>query len=219
MHNIDHALLAMFSDHSRQAHYETGDMVIRAGDMPSGVYLITNGWVKVYCLSGDGEPNIMMSLGAGDIFPLMWAISGRLRDVSFKAMEHTTTLRISRERFVQGLRNDPKVAEALLSKLADYLWGMCDELENLSYRSARERVAFRLLSLAERFGQSQPQTGKTALSLKVPNEYIARSSNMTRETTSREISWLAKKNVIEHQGSHIIIHDLSELKRLSGKNT
>ncbi len=209
-------LSQIFIGHSREGLYERGDTIIRAGDTPSGVYLITGGWVKVYNLCENGEPNIIISLSAGDILPLEWAISGALRDTSFTAMETTKVMRVSREWFMQNLLADPRISEAILLKLVSYLCRLGDELENLPYRSARERVAFRLISLAQHFGRTDSE--QEALELRVPNEYIARSSNMTRETASREISWLARKNIIRHQGGQIVINDLSALEKEAGKS-
>lgn len=216
MNRADDSLARLFTDHSRRLTYERGDTIIRAGDTPSGVYLLTDGWVKVYSLCRNGEPNIIMGLTAGDIFPLTWAIAGSLRDISFAALDDTRVLRVSREHFLQALRTDTRVSEAVLSKLVDYFHRMSDELEGLPYRSARERVAFRLISLASDFGKAR--SDKVRLELRIPNEYIARSSNMTRETASREISWLARKQIIQHRNGHIIINDLAALEKEAGKS-
>ena len=216
MERTDTTLIRLFNEHGRKLLYERGDTIIRAGDTPSGVYLITDGWVKVYSLCENGEPNIIMSLGEADIFPLDWAIGGSLRDVSFTALETTSVLRAPRDWFLQNLKSDRKVCESVLLKSLDYLGRMSEELECLPYRSARERVAFRLVSLARHF--SKPASGRAALELRVPNEYIARSSNMTRETASREISWLARKHIIEHRNGHIIINNLPALEKEAGKS-
>jgi CRP/FNR family transcriptional regulator, cyclic AMP receptor protein len=210
MSGNSHALLSEIFKDGKQLLYERGDTIIRAGDTPSGVYLITEGWVKVYCLCDDGEVNIISSLARADIFPLEWAISGTLHDVTFAALDTTSVIRIPRERFTRILGEDPRVAQAMSRTLADYYFRLSNELENLPYRSARERVVFRLLSLAERFGDARAQ--EVVIKLRVPNEYIARSSNMTRETASREISRLHHKGLIEHKHGYIIIKNLAALR-------
>ena len=146
------SILAQLFEEGRYFLYERGDVIIRTGDTPSGLYLITTGWVKVYSLCEDGEVNIIMSLGAGDIFPMDWIVTGRLYDVTFAAVETTTLQRIPKETFMRALKTRPAVGVALSLKLTSYLHLLSHELENLSYHSARERVAFRLVSLAECFG-------------------------------------------------------------------
>lgn len=206
----------LFTDNSRRQVYERGDVIIRAGDTPSGVYLITDGWVEVYNLCHDGEQNIIMSLRDGDIFPLEWIIADILHEVNFAALETTSVLRMSKDYFRRKLQANPWVAQAALLKLCHYFLQLSSELEHLPYRSARERVAFRLVSLAKYFGVTN--SDQVMLKLPIPNEFIARSSNMTRETASREISWLTRKGYIERQNGCIVIKNLPALRREIGKS-
>lgn len=197
-------------ENSRKLLYNRGDTILRAGDIPSGVYFITSGWVKAYSLCNDGETNIIMSLGPGDIFPLSWALSESLRDVTFAALDTTTVLRASRGTFVERVAKDERISKALSLSLIDRLLQLENELDNLHYRSARERVVFRLLTLAESFGQRKGN--QVILNMRVPNDYIARSSNMTRETASREMSRLTRKGLIRYIKGFMVIVSEEALK-------
>lgn len=217
MEQTSTTLSRLFTDHGLRVAYERGDTVIRAGDIPSGVYMITDGWIKAYTLCGNGETNIVMGLVAGDIFPLEWAVSGDLRDVSFTALDASKVLRIPRERFARSLRSDPRISEAVLLRLAGHAHRLSDELVNMAYHSARERVASRMLALAGDFGRTEAGSKRIILDMRVPNEYIARSSNMTRETASREISRLARKKIIRHHDGRLIIDDPAALAKEAGR--
>jgi CRP-like cAMP-binding protein len=214
MQKADTTLARLFES-SRYFLYGRGDTIIRAGDIPSGAYLITSGWVKVYALCEDGETNIIMNLHDGDVFPLDWAVTGHLHDVTFAALEPTTVQRIPKEAFTRALKRDPEFAAAASHKLASYLERVSHELEHLSYHSARERVAFRLVCLSEHFGEQRD--GGISIRVKVSNEYVARSTNMTRETASREMSRLGRKGIIRHVDGYILITDASALKGEVGK--
>jgi CRP-like cAMP-binding protein len=214
MEKADNILAQLFEE-SRYLLYERGDTIIRFGDTPSGLYLITTGWVKVYSLCEDGEINIIMNLGAGDIFPLDWTVTGLLHEVTYAALEATTVQRMHKEKFVRALRNNPSVSGALSYKLVSYLLRLSYELENLPYRSARERVAFRLVSLADYFGSKDGN--QVLVRAHVSSEYVARSSNMTRETASREMSRLTKKGLIKNSNGYLLIKDLAALKSEVGK--
>jgi CRP-like cAMP-binding protein len=209
-------LIHLFTENGRRLMYERGDVIIRAGDTPSGVYLITDGWAQVYTTCYDGEPNIIMSLRTGDIFPLEWIVSGLLHEVNFSAMTTTVVARLPRDYFLGKLKTDGLVMQAVLKRMNSYFCQLSSELEHLPFHSARERVAFRLLSLARYFGSTG--SDYVTLTLPIPNEFIARSSNMTRETASREISWLARKGFIERQNGHIVIKNLPALKREAGRS-
>lgn len=209
------ALTRLFKD-GRQFNYQRGDTIIRAGDIPSGVYFIVSGWVKVYSLCDDGESNIIMSLRRGEVFPLAWAVTGISRDVNFCALEATSVLRLPREQFIQAMQADRTVSRTILLALARCFFSLSDELENLNYHSARERVIFRLVCLADCFGQLSG--GRITINHHIPNEYIARSTNMTRETASREIGRLTQKKLILNVNGRIVIPDLAALKNEAGKN-
>lgn len=215
MGKTEEILTELFAKHSRQLMYDSGDVIIRAGDMPSGVYLITEGWIQVYAICHDGEPNITMSMWPGDIFPLEWIVSGKLHEVNFAALTTTTVLRVPKDYFLNNLKTNPRISQAVLCKFSHYFCQLSNELEHQPYHSARERVAFRLVSLAQYFGAAKPD--RADLVLPIPNEFIARSSNMTRETASREISWLTRKGFIKRQNAHIVIKDLPALEREAGR--
>ena len=208
------ALTELFTS-GREFTYERGDTIIRAGDVPSGVYFIVSGWIKVYTLCNDGEANIVMSLRPGDVFPLAWTVTGIAHDVSFSALETSCVRRISREDFLQALKTSRTLSQSMLLIFAQYFFRLTYELENLHYRSARERVAFRLIVLAEQLGQRNGR--QITINVRIPNEFIARSTNMTRETASREISRLNQKKLIITTDGHIIIPDLAALEREAGR--
>lgn len=214
MNNID-TLPQLFANNGRQLMYDRGDIIIRAGDTPSGAYLITQGWAQVYTLCHDGEPNIVMSMRAGDIFPLEWIVSGVLHEVNFAALSTVTVLRTPKDYFLRNMTTNPNIAQAVLRKMSHYLCQLSSELEHQPYHSARERVAFRLVSLAQYFGAAGAD--RVNLTLSIPNEFIARSSNMTRETASREISWLTRKGFVERQNGQIVIKNMPALEREAGK--
>lgn len=213
MHLLGSKLRDLFTT-GREFVYERDDIIIRSGDTPSGVYFITKGWVKAYSLCRDGEQNIFATLYEGEAFPVAWAVTGQLRDVNFAAVDTVEVWRISHEEFIAGIAKDAEMAQAALQSLGQTFFSMVSELDNLFYHCARERVVYRLFSVASRFGH---RSGKrVVIKKRIPNEYIARSTNMTRETASREMSRLVRKQLIEHDRDHLVIADINLLKREIG---
>ncbi len=206
----DQPNLAKPFEQSRRLLYQRDDIIVRAGDMPSGVYYIVSGSVKVYSLCKDGEPNILMTLNPGEIFPVAWAVSGITRDVGFAALDTTELRRVPREQFIGAIQADAAIMQATLQVLAGHFFALTSEIDNLQYRSAREKVVFRLLFLASRFGRCQGNSATIAM--RVTNDYIARSTNMTRETASRELSRLNRKQLIRTTNGQITIPDLLRLR-------
>lgn len=202
-------LIQLFED-GRPLVYQKDDVIIRPGDVPSGIYYIVSGGVKVYSLCKSGEPNIIMTLCPGEIFPIAWAVSGVARDIGFDALDTTETKRIPRATFLEAIRSNTAIMHDAMQSLAHHFFMLTGEIDNLQYRSAREKVVYRLLFLASHFGQYED--GLTTISLRVTNDYIAHSTNMTRETASRELSRLNRKQLIRTQQGKIVIPDLLQLR-------
>ncbi len=202
------SLAALFQN-GRKLTYEKDEIIIRAEDIPSGVYYINSGWVKAYTLSKDKEPAIVMTLFPGDIFPCAWALTGIDHDLHFAALDETEVSRISTKQFNTAVKNNARLSRELLQVFANNFFALTNELTNIQYHTAKEKVIYRLLFLAKNFGKKE--NNKIVIHKHIPNEYIARSTNMTRETTSREMSRLTRKRLIRHTDEQIIIPDINGL--------
>jgi CRP-like cAMP-binding protein len=202
------SLLTLFQT-GRKLTYTKDEVIIRAEDIPSGVYYITSGWVKAYIFSKGKDPTIIMTLFPGDIFPEAWAVTGNEDNVNFAAIDETEVLRVPTKHFNDAIAKNSYLAQEMLKNFAYKFFAFADELSNIPYHTAREKVIYRLLFLAKNFGQQEDN--KIIIRKHVPNEYIARSTNMTRETTSREMSRLTRKRLIRHTEDQIIISDIDGL--------
>ncbi|MDP2632790.1 MAG: cyclic nucleotide-binding domain-containing protein, partial [Candidatus Curtissbacteria bacterium] len=56
-------------------HFKRGEIIIRAGDAPPGIFYLKSGYVKVYSVSRSGEQLTLIIFKPGDIFPVSWAIN------------------------------------------------------------------------------------------------------------------------------------------------
>ena len=219
MQTADARLVQLFAASGRPLMYERGDTIIRAGEGEpvSEVFMIVHGWVQMYGLSRAGEPNVVMCLHAGDIMPLNLVLSGNSgREESFSALETTRAIRIQKDYLMKVIQDDSQIGLLIARKLNDYCERLSSELINMPHRSARERVAYRLVSLAGHF--AEPGSDRALLRLRISNEFLARSTNMTRETASREVSWLTKRGYIKRDNGYIAINSLSALKQEVGKD-
>ncbi|HEY5442485.1 MAG TPA: Crp/Fnr family transcriptional regulator [Candidatus Saccharimonadales bacterium] len=202
--------LSQLFESGRHVMYHKDDVIVRPGDVPSGVYYVVSGGVKLYSLCLNGEPNILMTLCAGEIFPIAWAVSGVTRDIGFAALDTVAALRLSRSAFLQAVLSDNSLMNEAIQGLAHHFFTLTGEMDNLQYRSAREKVVYRLIFLASHFGEHDQ--GLTTITARITNDYIARSTNMTRETASRELSRLSRKQLIRVERGKIIIPDLLRLR-------
>jgi CRP-like cAMP-binding protein len=61
--------------------YKKGEFIIRPGESPPGVFFIESGLVKAYDITKYGEENMLIIRKDGEIFPLIWGVTGQERNV------------------------------------------------------------------------------------------------------------------------------------------
>lgn len=185
--------------------YNKGEFIIRPGEMPSGIFYIETGLVKAYDITKYGEENLLIIRKHHEIFPLIWAVTGKERHIIYQALAPTTVWRISRSLLDEYIRTPGCSLSPLLDMTVEMYRIHSERIINLEYRSVRERLISFLLTMATRFGEKCDE----GVCIKVPlrQQDIASSINASRETTSRELSALEKKHLIKASPDGIILCD------------
>jgi CRP-like cAMP-binding protein len=111
---------------------------------------------------------------------------------------------------------DITVTRAVLVKTVKQFTIYADRIDNLEYKYARERVVYRLLFLASRFGEKQAD-GSYVLTAPISQQVIASSINLSRESVSREFDRLQRHELVEFNNERCIVvknvqHLCNELK-------
>lgn len=207
-----HEQLISFFHTGTQLNYKKGESIVRAGDEPRGIYYVTQGFVKAYAITKYGEENVLIIRQHDDIFPLIWAFTGLHRDITYQAMSDTALWRVAKSDFVEFLKKNEHVVPVLLDMAIEAYRLHSERVMNLEYRSVRERIASFLLTHGDRFGE----TNEHGIVLRVPirRSDIAASINASRETTSRELTALARHGYISLDNGDITICEPEKLREL-----
>lgn len=208
-------LIAFFKKGSKRV-YKKGEMILRAGDDPQGVYYIDSGFVKIYALSKQATEHIHIFYSDGDIFPLIWTYSGAVRNVYYEALKETTVWVVPKEEFKAFVASDVEVAVTLLQESIGLFRLYAGNIDNLLYSNSYERTAGRLLSLAYRYGA---KTDKGfVINAPLTHQHLANSTNLSRETTSRVLERLQRKGIIGYEGHLIVVRDMDQLISIIGED-
>ena len=190
--------------------YKKGEYIIRPGESPNGVFYIEKGLVKAFNISKYGEENLLIVRTEHEVFPLIWAVTGQERDIIYQALAPTTVLRVDRKIFEDFLRENPAALHPMLDLITEQYRRHSERILNLEYRTVRERLISFLLTMSDRFGK---QT-KEGLLIEVPlrHQDIASSINASRETTSRELAYLERKELVSNSAFYITLKDIQPLR-------
>jgi len=201
----------LFRKHGVRQTFRKGDYVIRPGEAPPGIFYIYEGLVKAYDITKYNEENLLIIRKQGEIFPLIWGITGQERHVIYQALVPTTTWQISRDTFLKYLAKNPEALAPVLDMTLEMYRLHSERILNLEYRTVRERIVSFLQTMSQRFGTMTDD----GLMIDVPlrHQDIASSVNATRETTSRELAALERKGLLTNKQSLIVLKDLEGLKK------
>src|SRR5665213_3589644 len=146
-------LVELFRKHGVKQTFRKGDFVIRPGEHPPGVFYVYQGFVKAYDITKYDEENLLIIRKEGELFPLIWAITGLERHVIYQALAPTTTWQISRDTFLKFMEKQPEALAPLLDMTLEMYRLHSERILNLEYRTVRERIISFLLTMSQRFGK------------------------------------------------------------------
>jgi len=191
--------------------FRKGDFIIRPGDAPHAVFYIYQGLVKAYDITKYNEENLLIVRKQDEIFPLIWAITGREHNIIYQALAPTVTWQVDRMAFLKFIGDQPDTIRPLLDMTLEMYRLHGERILTLEYRTVRERIISFLLTMSERFGKST----KDGMLIEVPlrHQDIASSVNASRETTSRELSALGRKGLLANKQSFTLLKDLAALRK------
>ena len=190
--------------------YKRGEFIIRPGEAPGAVFYIDSGLVKAYNITKYGEENLLIVRKEHEIFPLIWALTGQEREIIYQAMDACVVWRISQDKYLDFLHSHPAALPPILDMVTEMYRIHSERILNLEYRSVRERLVSFLLTMAGRFGQESD--GGVLIEVPLRHQDIASSINASRETASRELAALERKNLIVAKRSYILLKDVPALQ-------
>lgn len=197
----------------KKHYYKKGEVILRGGDMPQGVYFINKGYVRDYSISKEGEELTLIIFKPEDFFPMQWVFNGKQNLHYFEAMTPVELWRCPKEEFINFLEANPDIFLELTSHIVLRLGGIMERMEYLAFGSAYQKVASILMICAERFGEKK---GNVAIiHIPLTHRDLAMLVGMTRETVSIEIKKLERKGIIEYRRRLIFVKDNRRLQEES----
>lgn len=112
-------------------------------------------------------------------------------------------------RLLEVIRSQPDVNLEILRYMAVQLRCYNDRIENLSYTYASDKLIYRLLYLAARFGVRKGR--RVVIKVPLTHRQIGSSINLRRESVSRELDKLAQKGLVKYHKGTISLPDISRL--------
>ena len=192
--------------------FKKESVVLLEHETGSALFVIASGKVKISRVSEDGREVILTILGESDFFGEMAILDGLARSANVTAIEDSELFIIQRNDFLDLLKTHPEVTISLLQELTQRLRTADMKIKSLSLKDAEGKVATVLLQLADDIGRIKQ--GDVEIE-KLPYQHdLANMAGTSRETISRTLHSLVKKELIDLKGSKLRILNYEKFKEL-----
>ena len=190
---------------------DTGETIFIQGEPASSVYVVIDGWIKLYRMAPSGTEAVVSILTRGRSFGEAVALRETPYPVSAEAITDATLLRIDATQLRQQMRDDPQLAIAMLAATYVHLQQLVHQVEQLKARSGVQRVAEFLANLAT------CTEGACTVVLPYNKALIAGRLGMKPESLSRAFARL-RDHGVRMEASTAHIDDLGALRELAAED-
>jgi CRP/FNR family cyclic AMP-dependent transcriptional regulator len=191
-----------------------GATIVHQGEVPGRVVVIERGHVKVTALGEDGKEVVLAFRGPGDIVGEAAALSGEPRSATVRALEPIDALAIAQRDFESLLETHPRISTVLLQVVIARLRDADRQQFEFAAFHTIERVARRLMELAERFGE--PCDEGVRISLRISQDELAGWAGASREATSKALHDLRQIGLIDTRRRSLTIRSVDGLRGVTG---
>lgn len=172
-----------------------GTTIFSQDDPADAIYVVLDGWVKLYRIVSSGTEAVVGVFTRGHSFGEAVALRGDAYPVFAEAVTDCTLMRIDARELLRHLKDNPEVAIAMLTATYAHLHNFVAQIEQLKARTGPQRVAEFLLEL------TQSPVGSCSVQLPYDKILIAGRLGMKPESLSRAFTKLREQGVRIQQNS------------------
>ena len=185
--------------------YRKGEIIFREGGIPTGIFHVKSGRVKKYKATVKGGEQIFYICGEGELLGYHALLGDEYYPDSAATIEDSEITFIPKESFLRVLANSTVLSNGLLKALGHEFSLFINSITNLATKTVRERLAFNLLILEEKF--REPGKSGNAIQINMSRTDLANMVGTAKETLVRLLQEFKSSGLIETTGKTIRIID------------
>lgn len=163
--------------HMKQAG--RGASIHLQGERAHSMFIVVNGWVKLYRMSPCGTEAVVGVMSRGDCFGEAAALRGEVYTTGAEAVTQTDLVQFDCHDLWHAVEHDVVLCRSMLNAIVRANGALVQQLEQLKSHSGAQRIADFLLSLC------RDETGKCTVVLPYDKVLIAAWLGMKPESLSR----------------------------------
>ncbi len=195
--------------------YRRGQVVFQKGDEGAYMAAVLSGRVRISDTSPDGREVTLNLIDAHEVFGEIALLDGKPRSADATALEETRLLLVERRHFLPWLTANNALALRLIEILCERLRETTETLGNFAMLGLPERLAHKLLTLADEYGK--PMRDAVRLDIRLSHTDLARFVGCSRETVNKQLRAWEDETIVGRDTGRIMLVNIAYLKRLSGR--
>ena len=191
-----------------------GSVLFAEGEPARGVYILRSGKVSVSISSSEGRVVILRMAQAGDVLGLNAVLRNSTHEATVKTLEPCRVNFIPRSELIGLMENSDDGAAAVIKLLSRELTELTDRARSLLLpQTARARLAQLLLQWSK---EPQGNNSRSRVIDRVfTHEEVAQMIGSSRETVTRLLASLSRRQIIHVTSDSIFIRDRAGLEEMT----
>jgi CRP-like cAMP-binding protein len=198
-------LADLLLERSATSSHERGTTIFMQGEAASSVYIVLDGWVKLFRISPNGAEAVVGIFTRGRSFGEAAAFRGDVYPVGAEAVTDCRLLQVRASLILETMKSRPELCTAILASTFKHLHSLIGQIEQLKAQTGAQRVAEFLIEL------SPVEQGACTVTLPYDKVLIAARLGMKPESLSRAFARLREFGVRVKQ-NHAALADVEKLR-------
>ncbi len=204
---LDDSTIEVLCNGASFQSFRRGTTIFRRGSVPTGLYFVVDGAVKLLALAANGKEKTIELFEPGRMFGEI----GVFRLAEYRswtqAVTMTLLIHVPAQNVLEAVRADHGLALRMLGAVSGRVQDLIESIGQSAPLDARSRVCGFL------FERLQTLESSNRVALLAPKSTIASILNLTSEAFSRVLRSLREEGIIQVAGRQILILDPGRLSK------
>jgi CRP-like cAMP-binding protein len=202
-----------FFEQITERQYKKGQNIFTEGTFPAGIFFIKKGKIKKYKMLNEGREQIIYICCEGELLGYTALLCEEPYPDSASTLTDATIGFIPKEKLLALIDKHIELSKMLLKNLSHEFGVLVNIITTFTQKTVRERVAFTLLILEEKFKDTVNENNEIQIIL--TREDFANIVGTAVETLVRLLRDFKDENLITTQGRKISITNRQKLLEIA----
>lgn len=204
----EHTLL---NSYTRPLNFKEGQLIFYENGVPTGVFIIKKGKVKIFKTGIYGKEQIFYIYKEGDLFGYHALLANEKYEDASQTIEDCEILFINKDDFQTLLEKIPSLKHLLIQNMSHEFGVLVNTITILAQKTLRARLALYLLKLYDTY---HDKTTNTSI-INLPREDLANIIGTARESLGRLLKQFKEEKLISVNKREIELIDIQKLRAIA----